>query len=453
MLEPEEVTQVRTLIESVRVPAPSLGIVDAQEFLLIEQLERLGFVMGPEIAFPLLVVARDGRASGEVLLGCGLEPIERIVLLARTLARYWPGRATRSLRASDMFAFHVAVPYSVRVEGASAQQARIDEISRRDDLFPSSELSELLAAANALNRMVDPRDPPANANALSGRARELYEAGMRARRRKHFPAAASALMEARRLGARAGDHEIVGRAVLTLSTMARLRGAYPEACRLMARAIRLARKHELRDLLAEALHDKMVIATEMGREDEALAIAQEALAVYRRGHPRLHVFAGDRAYIWMSKGYFEMALPILLATLSFVTQPGELLSAWGNVARAAGGSGDAEMYDRAEWAVERLLSEVDASAAAADALLEISRGAASLGRWDRAECAAREAYAYACRFGEMRLKLAAETILESAQNDRMALRTSRAQPPRPHVDFAAEILERLHVERPQVVAA
>ncbi|HEX8429947.1 MAG TPA: hypothetical protein VF625_01625, partial [Longimicrobium sp.] len=65
--------------------------------------------------------------------------------------------------------------------------------------------------------------------------------------------------------------------------------------------------------------------------------------------------------------------------------------------------------------------------AAARAFLDLAHGAASLGAWDKAESAARDAISVATERGESRIVIAAEALMESARRH-SAVATADTEP-------------------------
>jgi hypothetical protein len=131
-----------------------------------------------------------------------------------------------------------------------------------------------------------------------------------------------------------------------------------------------------------ALHDLFVIATEEGNRAEAELHARGALDAYGTSTPRLWKLAHDVAYSWMAQGYFARALPVFQALRPRLGLPDDELRVVGNIARAAGGSGDEALFAEMRREAQALLGRLVTRETLAPALLEIAYGAAALG--DRA---------------------------------------------------------------------
>jgi hypothetical protein len=89
-----------------------------------------------------------------------------------------------------------------------------------------------------------------------------------------------------------------------------------------------------------------------------------------------------------------------------------------NIVRAAGGAGDREQFRKTWNEAMKLTREPEVLPVLATALLEMARGAASVGEWDRAEQVAERALAVARERNEPATTFRAEGILESIQTGR-----------------------------------
>ncbi|HET6762442.1 MAG TPA: hypothetical protein VFH27_02190, partial [Longimicrobiaceae bacterium] len=107
-----------------------------------------------------------------------------------------------------------------------------------------------------------------------------------------------------------------------------------------------------------------------------------------------------------------------------------------NAARAAGGAGDRDGYERAAAGVRRLLASGQAEAHAAQAWLNLSRGAGSLGDAAASAGAARQAAALAAERGHAKIAASAEALLDAARSGL----TPRVAPYVTSSDAAAAVL-------------
>lgn len=232
------------------------------------------------------------------------------------------------------------------------------------------------------------------------------------------------------LARQAGDWRTYAAAFLEMGRLNRARGNLPAGRRLLQRAVRAARRNGLREVEGMGMHELFVLAIQGGPEDEARALARGAFDAYGPGHPALPRLAQDLARWWMALGHFARAGNVLRAVLPHVSAPRARLAVHAGLARAAGGVGDHEGF-RAGWdRVFALLDDAGAREHAAEPLLQVAHGAASLGLWDRAEKAAREAVEVGGRRVEARVRTAAEALVESVRRHRTAeTRTEALQPP------------------------
>ncbi|MEX2584693.1 MAG: tetratricopeptide repeat protein [Gemmatimonadota bacterium] len=195
------------------------------------------------------------------------------------------------------------------------------------------------------------------------------------------------------------------------------RGNLPDARRLHTRALRGARRGGMRREQAAALHDLFAVAVETGCAAEAERLARQALDVYGTRNRRVHVLAHDVAYFWMEQGHFGRALPVFQAVLPLIERPIERLFVLADIARAAGGIGDATTANSAAAEVWTSASETELQPGAARALLEVARGELSLRSLAAAEAAARKSLELATQHRESKIRFAAEALLESLSED------------------------------------
>jgi tetratricopeptide (TPR) repeat protein len=242
--------------------------------------------------------------------------------------------------------------------------------------------------------------------------------GRIARERNELPRAETWYRHAIMIARQIGDWSVYGRAYLSLGNMARQRGNFPAAHRMHIKALRSAKRKGLSGIVGESSHDLFVIATEMGRSEQAEHYARQAFRAYGAEHELLPDLAHDIAYYWMEQGYFARALPVFEALEPLFPDLKRRLGLRANVIRAAGAAGDRELFRKMWNETIKLTRESDASPAVADSLLEMARGAASLGEWDRAEQVAERAVAAASERGQAAVVVRAESVLASIRNGR-----------------------------------
>jgi len=175
------------------------------------------------------------------------------------------------------------------------------------------------------------------------------------------------------------------RALTGLGNLHLQRGNFPRAREFHLRAYRVAKRYRLRERQAMASHDLFVVFDLTEDPQKAEWYANEASYLYGAAHPRFPSLANDVAVFWIGRGHFGRALPVLEALLPHFASRRDTLITLGNIARAAGAVGRAEPFDRARRQIEELINVSDAFDAAAGVLLDLARGAASLGRWELAE--------------------------------------------------------------------
>ncbi|HEU4561709.1 MAG TPA: tetratricopeptide repeat protein [Longimicrobium sp.] len=242
--------------------------------------------------------------------------------------------------------------------------------------------------------------------------------GRSARRRSENARAETWFRHAIMVARQTGAWETYGRAYLSLGNMARERGNFPIAHRMHIKALRSGKRKGLAPIVGEASHDLFVVATETGRTEQAEHFARQAFRAYGTDHRNLPVLAHDIAYYWMNQGYFARSLPVFEALQPLLPEMRNQLLVRAHIIRSAGGAGDRERFRKTWNEAMKLTRESDVVPVLADSLLEMARGAASVGEWDRAEQVAERAVAVATERNESAVRIRAESILESIRNGR-----------------------------------
>ncbi len=195
-----------------------------------------------------------------------------------------------------------------------------------------------------------------------------------------------------------------------------------------------------------ALHDLAAVAIRSGKGREAARYARAALEAYGPGHRLLPALAHDIAYFWMNEGFFRPALRVFQALSPTGLPPLHQLCLFSSIARAAGGAGERERLEEAAGSAESIVDSGQVMEGAAGCLLELSRGAASLEMWDRAEEYAQRALALATEHGEAEARLQAEAVLDSVEHGREAEEravTAKRRIPAPVQALADEFVSHL----------
>jgi len=195
-------------------------------------------------------------------------------------------------------------------------------------------------------------------------------------------------------------------------------GNFPAGRAVVGRALRAAHKRRLPGIAGSAHHHLFTLCVESGRMEEAYDHARDAVRLYGDGHPRLPALAHDLGCFWAEQGRFDRALSIFEASLPCFTDPSLRLLALSNYTRASAGAGDRARYERGRAEAMELAASPRCADVAAESLLVVAQGDASLGEWARAEDAARQALAIAARRGEARTQMGAEAHLEAARHER-----------------------------------
>lgn len=249
------------------------------------------------------------------------------------------------------------------------------------------------------------------------------------------------------LGRQAKDWTSYAEAFLGLGNLYRQRGNYPAARRFFVRALRAARRHAMREVQGRALHDLFTIAVERGPEREAQELARASFRAYGPRHHRVPCLAHDVAYFWMTHGRFAEAHEVFRAVLPHMTSETDALLCGANAGRAAGALGDRAAFEEAWDRVWSAAPDWERMPHAAQALLELSHGAASLRDWNRAEKAAEAARELAGRRELGQVLIETEAVLDAARRKRGM--EQAAAPPAAEAeeaqDLAAEFVRSLRV--------
>jgi len=266
-----------------------------------------------------------------------------------------------------------------------------------------------------------------------------HEVGRLARAEGEYARAESWHRRAIMLGRQTGAWEPYARSYVSLGNLASHRGNFPLARRCQIKAYRAAKRHALGEVMGMALHDLFLIALDSGEAATAQRYARQAFRAYGPTHDRIPYLAHDLAVLWMREGQFQQALPVLQALMPRFTSVDEQLLVQANVARAAGGLGQVELFEQAWNNAHNLMLLPQTAPRRAQALLNLARGATGLGLWDRAESAARAALEQATMRGEAQIVFEAEAVLSCAQTHHHAAASVSA--PENQLPEDAEIVE------------
>lgn len=247
-----------------------------------------------------------------------------------------------------------------------------------------------------------------------------YAVGRLARDQGEYARAESWLRRAIRL-ARATDWHTYALAYLSLGTLYQQLGNLPAARAVTLRGYRTSVRRRVRALQGVALHNLFTIATEMLDFERAQQYALAASRRYGAAHPRFHLLVHDVGCFWMFHGRFDRAADIFELVLPRHADPADRVLTLGTLARAAAGAGRRALYLASAAEAETLLRlDLGAPERAAQVWLDLTRAAASVGEYARAEASAERALQVAAslRLGQIRMEV--EAALQSVRAARTA---------------------------------
>lgn len=281
----------------------------------------------------------------------------------------------------------------------------------------------LFARAAAVAR---PNDPMFSIYAARGeRAQAAYE-----RSKLWFQVAISV---ARRSGKRSAyTVALLGWANLEID-----RGNRHKARALLVRAWRYARRHSLRHLGAEARHDLLALAIDLEDYADAEIHARAAFQLYGPRSRNLFALAHDWALIWIKKGYYSAAVPIMEAVLPYLTGPSARILALSSIALAAGALGNRTAYQAAAESVLKLAGIATENTPIA--LVHLAEGAHGLGDLETARELAARARELARGRQDVTAESCASQILSNLRTGSPPMR-NRPPPPEESVEQYVELL-------------
>jgi tetratricopeptide (TPR) repeat protein len=212
-----------------------------------------------------------------------------------------------------------------------------------------------------------------------------------------------------------GDWEAQTLGLNSLGNVFAEAGNYHQAAQTQSQALRIARKHRLREREGEVLHDLFVATAYLGDLDSAENYARGALEIYCPGHARLLPLAHDVAVLWLKRGQFDRAYPVLLELLDHFTGGKERLLIVGSAGWAAARCGEEAQFHRLSREALDLVERSTGGEAVPRVLYELGLGAWSLGRWEFAEDLLTRAEATARLQGEADIQIEAEASLSAVR--------------------------------------
>jgi tetratricopeptide (TPR) repeat protein len=371
--------------------------------------------LAPEVALPVWQTLRS------VLMWAGEEPAMRGGLFEPCAMTDWERELLQETWEPDVRApLAVLVGELARLAEASAETLAHACLCVTDWALERGHVATALAFAEAA-ALSWPQHPRFSwvVSRLLRRHGRLREAEMWIRR--SAKAAASA-----------GDREMQTLAQNSLGNILHDLGKDAQSIKTLTDALRLARRHRLRSLEGEILHDLLVVSTWMGAREDANDYAMAAFEIYKEGHPRLAALAHDVACLWMFRGYYSRALTVLKQLPPFIELPEERIRVLGVMARAAAACGESPTFEQAAHEVRALLLQAAGHPRAASALMEVAMGAILLAAWDEAEEFVSRAVEIATVTGQSDILSRSEEVLTEIANravevklDPTTLRTAR----------------------------
>jgi hypothetical protein len=180
------------------------------------------------------------------------------------------------------------------------------------------------------------------------------------------------------------DWRVMALSLNSRGNLAYALGRFSRARRDHLKALRIARRHGLRECQACVFHDLFNVNAAVGDPRKAEWYAGLAIRSYGPAHGHLPELAYDIAHFSIDQAHFARALPVLRALLQHFDQQPKRFQLLAAAARAAAACGEGELFERLWSEAYAVAPELEARIEAAPALVDLGLGAASLASWDRA---------------------------------------------------------------------
>lgn len=275
-------------------------------------------------------------------------------------------------------------------------------------------------------------------------ARSALALGRLFRRNGHPREAETWLNRARRLASHYRDHECVALSTSSLGMLFWEQGNLKQAQKLLDRAQRVTRRHGLRTLEGEVLHNCLVVAVDSGKLDAAEDFARGAFERYVPNHPKLPALAYDTAYLWLSRGYTFGALRVFQALVPHFSESRARIQVLCATGKAAGLVGETLVFADCATQVAELTKRVQPDNSRAAALVDLGLGALALGETRLAESALTEAFVLAQERGLSETVVKADQALNQLRTGRVHRRHVPADPRLPQEEFATRFASALN---------
>jgi tetratricopeptide (TPR) repeat protein len=350
------------------------------------------------------------QALRDALLWSQTAPGERAELFAGRVAEVGSRFRTMLLvrRAAPELQDAVGVYAHTMEAPAQMQPAMLAQACGvvRDWAEDRGQLGTALAFAQAA-AVADPSD-----------AMAAWAAGRLARRRADHYRASGWFSQAMKRGRDGAQWEAYAAGLAGHGVVAMQLGNLPRAERYFLRALTACRNYGVGQRAPRVLHDLMVVALQMGDFEKAQRAAKRALNAYAFDDPNRILFIHDMAFMWMEQGRFRAAITVLQRIATLWQEPSLRILVSGNIARAAGACGLADTFIDARSETLAVLPGVADLERRATALLDLARGAGSLGWWGDAEELATGALRQVVDARIGRLRFTAEDLIASIRNER-----------------------------------
>ncbi|HEX2207519.1 MAG TPA: hypothetical protein VHG93_07535 [Longimicrobium sp.] len=188
------------------------------------------------------------------------------------------------------------------------------------------------------------------------------------------------------LARRGKDWESYGGACIALGEIYLRAERLDAAERYYLFAARVARRQQLRAIRAEAMHGLMRVRMAAGDDlDAAERFAQLAQRAYGRAHPGYPHLMFDVTQLWIRRGEWDRAVPMLRRMLSMFNEPGMRMACHAMLAHAAAALGDARTYEMSWKESWNLQERPGAAPHAPTALAHLGKAAARMHDWLRVQ--------------------------------------------------------------------
>lgn len=324
--------------------------------------------LSPEVALPVWQALRS------VLMWAAEEPHARGGLFDARAMEDWECDLLQGTFDADL-RFPLAVLVGELGRGADARSEPVARacLCVTEWALPRKAVSTALAFSEAA-ALAWPEHP-----------RYAWMTGRLLRRYGRLPEAEQWVRRAVRVAIRIGDPEGHTRALNGLGNLFYEMGQYRRAAETQRQALRIARRHGLRERVGEILHDLIAATADSGDLDSAEEFARAALDAYGDSHGRIANLAYDTAFLWMKRGLFERALPVLMELAPHFDEPHERTQALASAARAAAACGNEDLFTSLCTEAAALAETTLDRTGVAYALFQLGVGASVLSRWTLSE--------------------------------------------------------------------